>query len=126
MKFSKWVKSGIVLGGIIAILSACGDGETSGSSDGAKSGVRVVKVAYDQAGKPMTYLDENGNATGYDVEVMKLVDELLEDYEFEYVGTTNDDLLIGVEQGKYHVGVKNAFWTEERTAKYICPQQFRG
>ena len=126
MKFSKWVKSGIVLGGIIAILSACGDGETSGSSDGSKSGVRVVKVAYDQAGKPMTYLDENGNATGYDVEVMKLVDELLEDYEFEYVGTTNDDLLIGVEQGKYHVGVKNAFWTEERTAKYIFPQEFLG
>ena len=122
---SKWVKSGIVLG-MVALLAACGDGKTTASSDSSNSGVRVVKVAYDQSGKPMTYLDEKGNATGYDVEVMKLVDELLEDYEFEYVGTTSDDLLIGVEQGKYHVGVKNAFWTEERTQKYIFPQEFLG
>ncbi len=88
--------------------------------------VRTVKVAYDQASKPMTYIDENGNPTGYDVEVMKLVDELLPEYEFEYVGTTSDDLLIGVEQGKYHVGVKNAFWTEERIRKFIFPQEFLG
>lgn len=126
MKISRWLKSSVVLGAVLLALAGCGDGETSGSSDAAKSGVRVVKVAYDQSGKPMTYLDENGNATGYDVEVMKLVDKLLEDYEFQYVGTTSDDLLIGVEQGKYHVGVKNAFWTEERTQKYIFPQEFLG
>ena len=127
MTLKKWVKSGIVLGSVLALLAGCGgDGETSDKAEQAKSGVRVVKVAYDQAGKPMTYIDENGNATGYDVEVMKLVDELLEDYEFEYVGTTSDDLLIGVEQGKYHVGVKNAFWTEERTEKYIFPEEFLG
>ena len=51
---------------------------------------------------------------------------LLPEYEFEYVGTTSDDLLIGVEQGKYQAGVKNAFWTEERTAKFIFPQEFLG
>lgn len=126
MKIKKWVSTGIILASVVGVLAACGDGEASGSSDGANAGVQVVKVAYDQAGKPMTYLDEKGNATGYDVEVMKLVDDLLEDYEFEYVGTTNDDLLIGVEQGKYHVGVKNAFWTEERTQKYIFPEEFLG
>ena len=78
------------------------------------------------ASKPISWLDENGNASGYDVEVMKLVDELLPEYEFEYVGTTSDDLLIGVEQGKFQVGVKNAFWTEERTEKFIFPKNFLG
>ncbi|RKJ43639.1 amino acid ABC transporter substrate-binding protein, partial [Butyricicoccus sp. 1XD8-22] len=58
--------------------------------------------------------------------VMKLVDELLPEYQFDYVGTTSDDLLIGVEQGKYHVGVKNAFWTEERTQKFLYPEEFLG
>ena len=125
MKISKWVKSSVLVGAVVFGLAACG-GESSGTNTQTKDGVRIVKVAYDQAGKPMTFLDENGKATGYDVEVMKLVDELLEEYEFEYVGTTNDDLLIGVEQGKYHVGVKNAFWTEERTAKYIFPQEYLG
>ncbi|QDQ03367.1 transporter substrate-binding domain-containing protein [Lysinibacillus fusiformis] len=110
----------------IAILAGCNSGETSKkeAEDGDK--VRTVKVAYDQASKPISYIDDKGNPTGYDVEVMKLVDELLPEYEFEYVGTTSDDLLIGVEQGKYQVGVKNAFFTQERTEKFIFPKEFLG
>jgi L-cystine transport system substrate-binding protein len=109
----------------VTILAGCNSGKSTGSSSG-ESDVRIVKVAYDQASKPISWLDDNGNATGYDVEVMKLVDELLPEYEFQYIGTTSDDLLIGVEQGKYQVGVKNAFWTEERTAKFIFPEEFLG
>ena len=114
---------------LATILAGCGSDSASKSDDKAASkdsDVKVVKVAYDQASKPMSWLDENGNPTGYDVEVMKLVDELLPEYEFEYVGTTSDDLLVGVEQGKYQVGVKNAFWTEERTEKFIFPKEFLG
>ncbi len=128
MKFKTFTKLATVGIASIALLAACGNDpdSSSASSSTSKDGVTVVKVAYDQAGKPMTYLDENGNATGYDVEVMKLVDEALPEYEFQYVGTTSDDLLIGVEQGKYDAGVKNAFWTEERTQKYVFPKEFLG
>ena len=108
----------------IIILAACSSGKASTTSEDGD--VRKVKVAYDMASKPISWLDDDGNATGYDVEVMKLVDELLTEYEFEYVGTTSDDLLIGVEQGKFQVGVKNAFWTEERTEKFIFPKDFLG
>ena len=108
----------------LTILAACSSGEASTSSESGD--VRKVKVAYDMASKPISWLDDNGNATGYDVEVMKLVDELLPEYDFQFIGTTSDDLLIGVEQGKFQVGVKNAFWTEERTEKFIYPQEFLG
>ncbi|MGE7842761.1 transporter substrate-binding domain-containing protein [Lysinibacillus sp. NPDC093712] len=110
----------------LAILAGCSSSEASKNEteDGVK--VRTVKVAYDQASKPISYIDDKGNPTGYDVEVMKLVDELLPEYKFEYVGTTSDDLLIGVEQGKYQVGVKNAFFTQERTEKFIFPKEFLG
>ena len=110
----------------IAILAGCNSGETSKkeTEDGVE--VRTVKVAFDHATKPISYIDDQGNPAGYDVEVMKLVDELLPEYEFEYVGTTSDDLLIGVEQGKYQVGVKNAFFTQERTEKFIFPKEFLG
>lgn len=128
MKIQKFIKLASLGVAAVTILAACGNepDSSSATTTSNKDGVTVVKVAYDQAGKPMTFLDESGNATGYDVEVMKLVDEALPEYEFEFVGTTNDDLLIGVEQGKYHAGVKNAFWTEERTQKYIFPQEFLG
>jgi len=110
----------------IALLAGCNSGESADKESGDGGKVRTVKVAYDQASKPISYIDDNGNPTGYDVEVMKLVDELLPDYKFEYVGTTSDDLLIGVEQGKYQVGVKNAFFTQERTEKFIFPKEFLG
>ena len=110
----------------IALLAGCNSGESADKDSGDGEKVRTVKVAYDQASKPISYIDDNGNPTGYDVEVMKLVDELLPDYQFEYVGTTSDDLLIGVEQGKYQVGVKNAFFTQERTEKFIFPKEFLG
>lgn len=131
MKFNQFIKFAALSFASITILAACGNTGGAQSSNGTTSTdggqeVRTVKVAYDQAGKPMTYIDENGNPTGYDVEVMKLVDELLPEYQFDYVGTTSDDLLIGVEQGKYQAGVKNAFWTEERTQKFIFPKEFLG
>lgn len=111
----------------ISILVGCGiSDETGTESKGNNSDAIKIKVAYDQSSKPMSWLDENGKATGYDVEAMKLVDELLPEYEFEYVGTSSDDLLIGVQQGKYQVGVKNAFWTQERTEKFLFPKEFLG
>ncbi|MFJ7974253.1 transporter substrate-binding domain-containing protein [Peribacillus sp. JNUCC 23] len=126
-KFLQIVATGLA---VVTLLAGCGSNASSGTESDTTAGndskVKKVKVAYDQASKPMTWLDENGNATGYDVEVMKLVDELLPEYEFEYVGTSSDDLLVGVEQGKYQVGVKNAFWTQERTEKFIFPKEFIG
>lgn len=104
----------------IGVLAGCGEGKTENKD------VKKVKVAFDQASRPISYIDENGNPAGYEIELMKLVDEKLPDYEFEYIGTSNDDLLIGVQQGKYDVGVKNAFWTQERVDKYIFPKEFLG
>jgi len=115
----------VVLGlSLVTLLGGCGSSAATKATSSVK--VEKIKVAYDQTSKPISWLDENGNATGYDVETMKLVDKLLPQYEFEYVGTTSDDLLVGVEQGKYQVGIKNAFFTQERTKKFIFPKEFLG
>ncbi|MED1469271.1 transporter substrate-binding domain-containing protein [Bacillus salipaludis] len=125
-KFFKIAATGIAL---VTFIAGCGSTATTGAksdSGTAKQEVRKVKVAFDQGGKPIGYLDEKGNPTGYELEVMKLVDKALPEYEFEYVPTSSDDLLIGVQQGKYQVGVKNAWFTEERTKSYIFPKEFLG
>lgn len=89
-------------------------------------GVAKITVAYDQAYKPYDFTNENGESDGYEVAVLKAVDELLPQYEFEYVGTTNDDLLIGIESGKYDVGIKGVWWTKERSEKFVFPQHYIG
>ncbi|MFT8321932.1 MAG: transporter substrate-binding domain-containing protein [Bacillus sp. (in: firmicutes)] len=106
---------------VMLIITGCSSGEKASTS--SNDNVKKIKVAYVQTAIPITYQDDKGNATGYDVEAMKLVDELLPDYEFEFVPTTDDDLLIGVENGKYNVGIKNAFYTDARAEKYIYPKE---
>lgn len=109
------------------VLAGCGSDTTSGSSSNEDSSkVRTVKVAYELGSKPTTYSDDKGKPAGYDIEMMKKIDKLLPDYQFQYIGTSSDDLLIGVEQGKYDVGVKGAFYTGERAKKFLFPKEFMG
>lgn len=98
----------------------------AGSAQGTEGSVRKITVAYDQAYAPYDFTDENGNADGYEVAVLRAVDELLPQYEFEFVGTNNDDLLIGVESGKYQIGIKGVWWTAARTESYLFPEHYIG
>lgn len=104
-------------------LTGCGSAD---EQEASADGVTKVLVAHDQAYTPYDYVDENGVSDGYEVAVLRAVDELLPQYEFEYVGTTNDDLLIGLESGKYDVGVKGVWWTEERSTKFVFPEHYIG
>lgn len=105
---------------------AAQDESTEAASADAGSGVTKITVAYTQAYKPYDFINENGESDGYEVAVLKAVDELLDQYEFEYVGTTDDDLLIGVESGKYDVGTKGVWWTAERSEKFVFPKHYIG
>lgn len=103
-----------------------GNVDTAGGADATSEGVTKITVAHTQAYKPYDFVNENGESDGYEVAVLKAVDELLLQYEFEYVGTTDDDLLIGVESGKYDVGTKGVWWTSERAEKFVFPKNYIG
>jgi L-cystine transport system substrate-binding protein len=108
----------------VALLSAglvyAGGSKDSGAS---ASGVQKVRVAHTQTYVPYDFINDKGESDGFEVAVLKAVDELIPDYEFEFVGTTDDDLLIGIESGKYGLGTKGAWITEERKKKYLIPQR---
>ena len=55
---------------------------------------------------PYDFVNEKGESDGFEVAVMKEVAKKLPQYEFQFVPTSDDDLLIGVESGKYTVGTK--------------------
>lgn len=116
--------------GIVPVLAVgalgCGAKETATKEAEQKDGVETITVAYRQDYPPYDYIDENGKEEGYEVAVLKEIDELLPEYEFEYVGTTDDDILIGVESGKYDVGTKGIWWTKERESSYLFPEHYIG
>ena len=87
----------------------------------AKNNVRVINVAHTVTNVPYDFLDEKGQPDGFELAVLKAVDELLPEYEFKFHGVSDEELLIGTESGKYQVGTKGAWITEERKKKFLIP-----
>lgn len=99
--------------------------DSAAESDKDASGeVTKITVAHTQAYVPYDFVNDKGESDGFEVQVLKEVDELLPQYEFEFAPTSDDDLLIGVETGKYNIGVKGAWFTEERAEKFVFPKNY--
>jgi L-cystine transport system substrate-binding protein len=94
--------------------------ETKGFAQSGK--VTKVRVAHTQTYVPYDFVTKDGQSDGFEVAVLKEVDKLLPQYEFEYHPTSDDDLLIGVQSGKYDVGTKGVWVTSERQKKYLFPK----
>ena len=87
----------------------------------SKTKIRTINVAHTVTNVPYDFLDEKRNADGFEIAVLKAVDELLPEYEFKFHGVSDEELLIGTESGKYQVGTKGAWITEERKKKFLIP-----
>ena len=107
----------------VSLLSLSPLFAASKSAKAKKSKVRTINVAHTVTNVPYDFLDEKGNADGFEIAVLKAVDELLPEYEFKFHGVSDEELLIGTESGKYQVGTKGAWITEERKKKFLIPNQ---
>lgn len=87
------------------------------------SSVRLIQVAHTPTNVPYGFLNEKGESDGFEVSVMRAVDELLPQYKFNFNAVSDDELLIGIETGKYQVGTKGAWLTEERKKKFLIPSE---
>lgn len=122
----------------IASLAACGSSSTtsttstaagSGASSSAGSDaveVRTLTYAFTNTLNPVSYIDADGNPAGYDVEVIKAIDELLPQYEIELVGTTSEDAWLGTQNGKYQLCTTNSVRTAEREGIYLFANTNQG
>lgn len=128
-------KHWLIVGGVIAVgvgVTLAGRllaGQQDAAVDSTKksqSEVTTLTVAHTQNYVPYDFINEKGESDGFEVAVLRAVDEKLADYAFEFVGTSDEDLLIGLESGKYDVGIKGAWYTKERSEKFIIPEEAIG
>ncbi len=87
---------------------------------------RTIYVAHTQTYVPYVFVDSKSNSDGFEVAVWKEIDAMYPQYKIEFIPTSDDDLLIGVQTGKYAVGIKGAWSTDERRAKYLFPRNYLG
>lgn len=97
-----------------AILSGCGKKEAS-----ADDGVTKIVVGTGNAYEPYCYLDDKGDLAGYEYEVLKAVDDLLPQYEFDYQTSDFANVLISLDAGKIDIAAHQYEWNEERDEKYL-------
>lgn len=113
-----------------ALLGAAGCGGSSktaaqsGTAESASAdSPRQVLIGIRQDLFPTSYIDEKGEPQGYDIDIIKKIDEKLPQYEFTYEAVSQEALLTGLESGKYAAAVAGFYTSDERQEKYLFPQE---
>lgn len=88
-----------------------------------ENGVKKIIVGTGNIFSPYCYLDENGNLAGYEYEVLKAVDELLPQYEFEFQTSDFSNILISLDAGKIDIAAHQYEYNEERDSKYLFSKE---
>ena len=124
----------VILAAFLALgATACSSGSssssasTSASADASSNGdVKKVLIGIRQDLYPTSYVNEQGEPSGYDIDVIKKIDELLPEYEFEYEAVSQEALLTGLDTGKYKAAVAGFYSNDDRRAKYLFPEECIG
>ena len=123
-KLGKFVITAALIGVVAAGLAGCSKKDSAAAGDDGKK--KVVNVAYTNYYVPYDFVNDKGEADGFEVAVMKEVAKKLPQYEGKFTPTSDDDLLIGVESGKYTIGTKGIWKTAAREKKYLFTDNYIG
>lgn len=85
----------------------------------AAAEVRRIAVGIGNAFEPYAYIDEKNQPAGYDVAVLKAVDERLAQYEFIFESLEFKNLLLSIDAGKLDIASQQFESNPEREAKYL-------
>lgn len=119
----------LVLGLLFIVLSGCtlasseDSSSKSVSSESLATGdtnVDKTEIVVGTGGTPAPYVTvgEDGQPTGYDIEVIKEVFNRLPDHELRIELTDIPSVLTGVSTGTYDIAVNNFSYNEERANNY--------
>lgn len=107
----------------VASLSGCAP-DSSSATGGSASGTTVSVLTYN-GNPPYCYLDDAGNLVGYDVDVLKAVDERLDDYSFSIDSMDFNAMITACESGSAELVSCQLVPNEDRKAKFIfCEEPF--
>ncbi len=79
----------------------------------------TIKAATGGSPKPYVYVDENNEAAGYDIDVLKEVFNRLDGYDLEIEVTEFPSMFSGLNSGIYQLAVNNLSYNDERAQSYL-------
>ncbi len=115
MKFKKILGiAGLTLAAT-AFLAACSSSNSTSETESKKT---TITLATNASPKPFNY-EENGELTGYEIEVIKAVFDGLDDYELKTETTSFAAIFEGLNSDRYQLAVNNISYTQERAENYL-------
>jgi len=78
-----------------------------------------IAIATGGAPKPFTYVNDQNQLEGYDIEVVKAIFEKLPQYEISFEKTEFTSIFAGLDSDRYQIGANNFGMNDARKAKYI-------
>ncbi len=115
MSLKKTLAGAVVLAGLT--LSAY----TQAASTSEK-----VNVALDNNNYPFSYVDENGNISGYDGDLLKIIQQKLPQYHFTYSTVSQDAILTGLKTGAYDLSSNHFYLNKDRAKSFDYSHQPTG
>lgn len=107
---------------LTTVLTGCSSSSSASTSTSASG--EVINVAVGNSMAPFGYLDADGNLIGYDIDVLKAVDEYLEDYTFNLSAMDFSTCVVSIDSGAADMVSHQLVKSEERKEKYIFPDQY--
>lgn len=104
-----------VLASLIAVCSSTG----CSSTENTRSGKTTIKLSTCGAPAPYTYVDDNNEVVGYDIDLAHAVFDKLPQYELEVVITEPAAVLANVDADIVQMSANQWVKTEEREEKYL-------
>lgn len=105
----------IILALTLATLSiaACGS-----KADSSKNDTKTIVVGTMGTYSPYSYEDENGKLTGYDLEVLRKIEEIDPSLHFEFKGAAWESLFPGLDADTYQILANQITSNPDRVEKY--------
>lgn len=119
-------KKSLLAAGMALILAACGQGGESSEESSSNPDAKEVTVAVENSSKPLSFTDDSGELTGYEVETIKALDEVVDDYNFNIESVDAEGTQVGLDTGKYQMMGGGLYKTKEREDLYLFPDENSG
>ena len=112
---------GIVFLFLLLAVTACKPKQNAVEAEGEKPKeiVKEIVIGTGNAFKGFCFIDEKGELVGYDIDLLRAVDEILPQYTFTLDTAQFAAILVGLESGKYDFASHNYAKNAEREAKFL-------
>lgn len=104
---------------VVGVFAGCGKKDAATDDTKDKTTVQVGTMG---TYSPFSYYDEDNNLTGYDIEVVRLIEETDPSLHFEFTSGAWESLFVGLDSDKFQMLANQISATEERKEKYYLTE----